>query len=37
MEIDGIEVCKPIELLVKLLLKKKFIIVKKIVSDYHFH
>ena len=37
MEIDGIEVCKPIELLAKLLLKKKFIIVKKIVSDYHFH
>lgn len=37
MEIDGIEVCKPIELLVKLLEKNNFTIVKETVSDYHFH
>lgn len=36
MEIDGIEVCKPIELLVNLLLRNNFIIVNKTVNDYHF-
>lgn len=37
MRIDGIEVCRPIELLVHLLKNKKFVIVKETVSDYHFH
>ncbi len=37
MKIDGIEVCKPIELLVNSLKNKNFVITEAKVNDYHFH
>lgn len=37
MKIDGIEVCKPIELLVDFLKNNNFIVVKAVVKDYHYH
>ncbi|MCD8177859.1 MAG: AraC family transcriptional regulator [Tannerellaceae bacterium] len=37
MEIDKVEVCKPIEAFVNYLLEHGFVIVQQKLSDYHFH
>jgi hypothetical protein len=37
MQIDNIEICNPVETLIKFLLRNGFVIVDKKISDFHFH
>jgi hypothetical protein len=37
MKINNVEVCKPVETLVKHLLDENFSIIERKISDYHFH